>query len=274
MKIGNGQQALFWEDRWIEGRSVREIAPLLYAYIPKRRRKLRTVADRLQAHRWAQDIHDTIDIQEIGQYLQLWHKIEHTTLSTEPDCLLWKWSMSDIYSAQSAYVATFHGSTTCDAWKLTWKCWAPLRVRFFHWLAHLDRCWTVDRLARRGLQHPPRCPLCDHVPETMHHLLLVCLFSRQVWYETLSWLRIPYHPPDSETSFNAWWHSARQLTPKPMHKGLASVTLLVPSMLWKHQYDCVFDRGCPSIHALVTKIKEEAALWACSGALGLRAVIP
>lgn len=29
MQIGNGQQALFWEDHWIDGCSVREIAPLL-----------------------------------------------------------------------------------------------------------------------------------------------------------------------------------------------------------------------------------------------------
>ena len=65
----------------------------------------------------------------------------------------------------------------------------------------------------------------------------------------------------------------RQLTPKPMHKGLATATLLVPWMLWKHRNDCIFDRGRLSVHALLTKIKEEATLWASAGALGLRAVI-
>ena len=104
---------------------------------------------------------------------------------------------------KSAYLATFHGSTTCDAWKLTWKCWAPPRFRLFHWLAHLDRCCTADRLAA-ACSTPPLCPLCDQAPETMHHLLLACPFSRQVWYETLAWLRMPCHPPDSVTSLNAW----------------------------------------------------------------------
>uniref|UniRef100_A0A8I6XZ35 Reverse transcriptase zinc-binding domain-containing protein n=1 Tax=Hordeum vulgare subsp. vulgare TaxID=112509 RepID=A0A8I6XZ35_HORVV len=198
MQLGNGQQALFWEDRWLEGRAIPEIAPLLHACIPKHRRKLRTVADGLQAHKWARDIHGVLGIQEVGQYLQLRHKLEHTTLSTEPDHLLWKWTASGTYTAQSAYKATFHGSIPCDAWKLTWKCSAPLRVRFFHWLAKLDRCWTADRLARRGLQHPPRCPLCDQEPETMHHLLLACPFSRQVWHEALAWLRMPCRPPDGE----------------------------------------------------------------------------
>jgi hypothetical protein len=50
MQIGDGRKALFWEDRWLNGRSIGEIAPLLYACIPKRRRKLRTVADGLQDH--------------------------------------------------------------------------------------------------------------------------------------------------------------------------------------------------------------------------------
>uniref|UniRef100_A0A453I7T7 Reverse transcriptase zinc-binding domain-containing protein n=1 Tax=Aegilops tauschii subsp. strangulata TaxID=200361 RepID=A0A453I7T7_AEGTS len=126
-----------------------------------------------------------VGVQEIGQYLQLWHKIEHTTLSAEPDRLTWKWSTNGIYSAKSAYLATFHGSIAYDAWKLTWKCWAPPRVRFFYWLAHLDRCWAADRLARRGLPHPDRYPLCDQAPETMNHLFLGCTFARQIWHEVL-----------------------------------------------------------------------------------------
>ena len=34
MAVGNGTTAKFWEDRWIQGRSISEIAPLLYACIP------------------------------------------------------------------------------------------------------------------------------------------------------------------------------------------------------------------------------------------------
>uniref|UniRef100_A0A452YA34 Uncharacterized protein n=1 Tax=Aegilops tauschii subsp. strangulata TaxID=200361 RepID=A0A452YA34_AEGTS len=35
MMIVDGLTAKFWEDRWISGRSISEIAPLLYACIPK-----------------------------------------------------------------------------------------------------------------------------------------------------------------------------------------------------------------------------------------------
>ena len=59
-----------------------------------------------------------------------------------------------------------------------------------------------------------------------------------------------------------------------MRKGLAFAVLLVPWMLWKHHNDCVFNQGRLLVADLLTKIKEEATLWATAGALGLRAIIP
>lgn len=123
------------------------------------------MAEGLQDHTWARDIQGTIGFQELGEYLLLWRRIEHTELTTEPDRLRWTLTASGTYTAQSAYQATFHGAITCDAWKLTWKGWAPPRVRFFHWLAHLDRCWTAWhavacstlRAARSATKHRKPC---------------------------------------------------------------------------------------------------------------------
>jgi hypothetical protein len=88
-----------------------------------------------------------LGIHEIGQYLTIWSLIEHATLSMEADMLVWKWSVNSEYTAKSGYLASFHGSANCRAWKLIWKSWTPPGVKFFHWLANLDRCWTADRLA-------------------------------------------------------------------------------------------------------------------------------
>ena len=96
-----------------------------------RSRRARTVADGLHAHSWAADICGNLGLDEIGQYLMLWRAIEHTILSAEPDHLHWKWNATGMYSAESAYLATFQGSTSCQAWKLTWRSWAPPRVKFF-----------------------------------------------------------------------------------------------------------------------------------------------
>jgi hypothetical protein len=78
-------------------------------------------------------------MHETVQYLQLWHAIENTGPSNDPDRLIWKWNASDIYSAESCYQAMFHVSTASSSWKLTRKTWAPPRMKFFCWLASLDR---------------------------------------------------------------------------------------------------------------------------------------
>lgn len=125
-----------------------------------------------------------------------------------------------------------------------------------------------------GLQHHPRCLLCDQMPETMHHLVLACPFVKQVWHDVLVWLRIPCRPPDDGDMLDDWCRAARHDTPKPMHKGLASIALLVPWMTWKHRNDCVFNHSRPSIPAVVNAIKDEATQWARAGAKGLRVILP
>jgi hypothetical protein len=274
MRIGNGQKALFWEDRWVNGKTIKEIAPLLYNCIPKRRRKTRTVADGLQGNSWARDIQGVLGVHEIGQYLQLWLSIQDTPLTDSADRLIWKWTTTGTYTARSSYLATFHGSTACYSWRLIWRTWAPPKVKFFHWLANLDRCWTAERLARHGLPHHARCLLCDQAPESMRHLMLECPFTRQAWHETLAWLRMTTAAPDHEPSIMDWWRRAKVDTPKPMRKGLASATLLIPWMVWKHRNSCVFEGARPSIPLLLSTIKDEISSWAKAGARGLRVVLP
>lgn len=42
MVLSDGSSALFWEDRWLDGKSVGEIAPDLLALIPRQPRKRHT----------------------------------------------------------------------------------------------------------------------------------------------------------------------------------------------------------------------------------------
>jgi len=74
------------------------------------------------------------------------------------------------------------------------------------WLVAHNRCWTADRLAKRGLPHPERCPLCDQAEETIEHLLISCVFSRQVWYNILHKVGLQdLSPQPDDNSFDAWW---------------------------------------------------------------------
>ena len=59
-------------------------------------------------------------------------------------------------------------------WHLLPKGWALSKCKVFiwlNWLAIKNKCWTADRLARRGLSHPHNCVLCDQKDETVQHIL-------------------------------------------------------------------------------------------------------
>ena len=60
------------------------------------------------------------------------------------------------YSEQSAYKFFFVGAITFEPWKKVWKTWVPGKCKTFVWLAIRNRCWTADRLQKRGVPHPER----------------------------------------------------------------------------------------------------------------------
>lgn len=44
---GDGKTCLFWSDYWVDGRCIADLAPLVYALVPKRHCKTRTIRDGL-----------------------------------------------------------------------------------------------------------------------------------------------------------------------------------------------------------------------------------
>jgi len=83
----------------------------------------------------------------------------------------------------------------------------PEQVQNFLWLAIRNRCWTADRLAKRGLPHPDKCPLFDQEEETIQHLLTSCVVARQVWFSLFAPLNLSGSVPrQHESSCVDWWH--------------------------------------------------------------------
>jgi len=144
------------------------------------------------------------------------------------------------YSSKSAYAAFFEGSIKFGSWRRIWKTWAPPHCKFFVWLVFHNRVWTADRLAKRNLPHPEACPLCDQEDETINHLLVGCVFARQVWSLVLQQLGLlQLAPQPSATRFSGWWKRSTAAVPKDARKGLNSLIILVAWEIWKHQNTCV-----------------------------------
>jgi hypothetical protein len=112
MTLGNGESALFWEDRWLDGRSIKELAPEVFALVPKRRRKVRTVRQALVDRTWIPDIAGAPSPLALWQYVQLWVRLREIQLSEEQDTMTWLWTTDGQYTSHSCYEALFQGGIT------------------------------------------------------------------------------------------------------------------------------------------------------------------
>jgi hypothetical protein len=137
--VGNGENALFWFDPWLDNRCIRNLVPDLWDSIPAHVRRRRMVAEGLDVNHWIQDIIGALMILVIVQYLQLCGLVDGVRLDPAmQDMLVWRWTTSGDYSASSAYAALFHGQTALGGAKELWKSRAPNKCRFFLWLALQD----------------------------------------------------------------------------------------------------------------------------------------
>jgi hypothetical protein len=108
-----------------------------------------------------------------------------------------------------------------------WKSWALPKCRFFLWLVANKRCWTADRLAKRGLNHPEKCLLCDQEEENIDHLLVQCSFAREFWYLLLRKFGLHSLAPQPTTnSFLGWWEVVGGAVHGLTKKGLNSLIIL------------------------------------------------
>lgn len=52
MSLGDGSHALFWEDKWINGECILDIAPIIHQKVHRDKRICQTVREALQNRRW------------------------------------------------------------------------------------------------------------------------------------------------------------------------------------------------------------------------------
>jgi len=149
-ELGNGNTTLFWTDKWVHGCSVENLAPNVFACVPPRIRRRQTVAEALTNDAWVSAIRGGLNWIGIIEYLQLWDCVQGFQLSEQEDKHIWNLEAGGCYSSKSAYRAYFFGSIPFEPWRRLWKSWAPNKCKVFLWPAIRNRCWTADRLAKRG----------------------------------------------------------------------------------------------------------------------------
>jgi hypothetical protein len=132
----------------------------------------------------------------------------------------------------------------------------------------------VDRLARRGLPHSDVCTLRDQDEESILHILISCVFTRQIWHIIVQYLGLATLAPSVTSSrFNAWWKVAISNVQKELWQGLNSLIILEAWEVWKHRNTCVFEGAQPNTQVLLQAVIDECFLWCKVGAAKLQLLL-
>lgn len=264
--VGDGKNTLFWHDRLLKGKSIEQLAPHVFQGVPPRIRKTRLVHDALQDELWIQDITGARTFPLIREFLQLWDIVQPINLTNDvPDKLIWRWTSSGTYSSASAYRMMFTGQYSIPGAKELHKTKAPTKVKFFMWLALLDRCWTSDRLARHHLNNSGPCALCGQAPESIEHLLFAYVFSREVWFKLLRPPGLQNMTPSPQATLPDWWLIGRKRLPKQQRQPFDSLVLLGCWEIWKERNRRVFTSTCMQPTELSAHIRAEGRNWISAG---------
>jgi hypothetical protein len=87
--LGDGASTFFWIDHWLPDGRLKDLAPHLFALIPKRLSRSRLVKDCFDGG-WLDDILADLDAQAIGELLVVADRVEGLTITAGvPDIFKW-----------------------------------------------------------------------------------------------------------------------------------------------------------------------------------------
>ena len=269
IQVGRGDKVRFWMDRWIEGRSVSEIAPAVFQLVPVRRRNSRTVQEALMDSRWTLDLVGELPMEGFVQCVELCAAILQVERDIEvEDQFTWPCSSSGQYTARSTYARLCQGGERFAAAACIWEAKAPLKCKIFQWLAIRGRLWTTVRRAKHGLQEVPNaCFVCLQELDSVEHILIKCAYAREVWHRSFCDAGLPDLAPTVEDELGNWWLRVRVRFQGKEQRQFDSRVILTSWMLWKHRNARAFNnvKLFASPMELVHRIKEEASLWELAG---------
>jgi hypothetical protein len=241
ISVGDSAGTLFWEDPWISGHGVDSLAREVLKLVKPRFRRLRTVQQGMENSSWVLDITDELSVDAVVQFLRLWTTMTEVPFHGGDDHFRWKWTEKGVYTSGSAYRAFFHGTTSLPEAAQVWHSFALFKVKFHAWLALRRRCWTADRLIRRGMQANPLCSLCGVSAKSLDHLSLQCPFTRQVWFGVAQRLGFSIPVPLATSTIPEWWPLVVEGLSRQDLKKANSLIMLTMRSLWLERNARVFD---------------------------------
>jgi hypothetical protein len=188
IQIGNGRNTPFWEAKWLQGATPKDLAPNLYNIA---RYKSRTVHKELERSNWIINLRNINNSSQLEEFTILFMAIVDVTLTDEEETIKWKWTADGKSSASSAYEYQFLGSFTNLPAASIWNARAESKYKSFAWLVLHDRVLTADNIVKKNWSCNSLCNFCFCFNETTSHILTECNYTEAVWNRYVKMLGLP-----------------------------------------------------------------------------------
>jgi hypothetical protein len=193
--------------------------------------------------------------------MRLWMALRGLATGVGADRFAWKWITDGSFLSKMAYRAFFFGCTALPGAAQVWHSFTPFKVKFHAWLALRRRCWTADRLAKRGLPTHTLCKLCHVSAKTLDHLSLQCPYATVVWSGTWQRLGLAIPLSDVQSNLEEWWPAAVEHLSRDDSMRANSLIMLALRSLWLERNARVFDNVHSPAVAVVNLVVQEWGLW-------------
>lgn len=202
------------------------------------------VQQALENNAWLLDIHGDLSFTAHLQLVHLAHAVSSVQRNAnDGDQFSWPSNASGVYTTKSVYQRLCLGMERSPFALCIWRSWAPLKCKIFAWLAAQHRLWTSDRRVRHGLQElPSPCFSCLQDEDNVEHILIQCVYAREVWHYCLTECNIEAPTPVSDSTVMDWWLRARSQFRRAERRGFDTIIMITLWALWKQRNARAFNR--------------------------------
>ena len=193
--VKSGDLVRFWEDPWVNNKSLKELYPRLFSISLNQGMKVGETGYwdsfgwrwnlnwRRERFHWESILEDEL--------LEVLHRV--VMHEEAKDFISWNGDPKGFFSVRSAYdlLANQGIRPSYDVFRLLWKTKAFPKALVITWRILLDRIPTRQNLVVRGIMvNSPLCVLCNQSVETTQHLFLDCIFAYRVWMLCYTWIGV------------------------------------------------------------------------------------
>ncbi|GJT83028.1 RNA-directed DNA polymerase, eukaryota [Tanacetum coccineum] len=243
VKLGNGDKTVFWEDIWIDGKTLKNRFPRIYSLESC---KLITVGAKLAQpsleYSFRRNPRGGVEQDQFNELSALVHDVSLIPMSDR-----WKWdleSSGDFSVASVRKIIDDKSLSDVDS-KTRWIKYVPIKVNVHAWKVKTDSLPTRFNVSRRGIDIDSiMCAICDNGVETSRHLFFYCCMVRQIVRKITRWWDVPYVEVES---YEDWYNWLVNLRISSMHKQMfEGVFYVMWWHLWSFRNKLIFDSKPPS----------------------------